>query len=121
MTAQKDFRLCVFKDFEKAEILTKLPENMSYDQGEHPVAPGVADDKKSDESKALLAKNAKLFFDPKVDTALLEAALAALSELGLKEIAENARLPKTSTGIFFPFNFLLLLQIHWRGLLHFFF
>ena len=89
-----NFRLTVFKEFAHHDVLAKVPENITVE-----VAPEdfkIAEDKRSDKAKEILATNAKLFHEVDDDEATVKAAVAALVALGFTETAWH---PSTSTGM----------------------
>eukprot|EP01063_Lacrimia_lanifica_P035669 TRINITY_DN6872_c2_g1_i1.p3 TRINITY_DN6872_c2_g1~~TRINITY_DN6872_c2_g1_i1.p3 ORF type:complete len:103 (+),score=58.71 TRINITY_DN6872_c2_g1_i1:118-426(+) len=87
------FRLTVFKEFAKKEALAKVPANVTVEIPEQDW-PFEAE-KRSEQENELLATNAKLFFNPKEDTAVVKETVAALVALGFKVVKE---FPVTSTG-----------------------
>jgi hypothetical protein len=83
-------RLAVFKEFEDAAVLERASSFISIDQAESPCSLA-----KSESEKAVIAKNAKLFFPPKTPDAEVEEMISKLTAVGF---TIKARHPVTSAG-----------------------
>eukprot|EP01064_Diplonema_japonicum_P001693 TRINITY_DN1111_c0_g2_i1.p1 TRINITY_DN1111_c0_g2~~TRINITY_DN1111_c0_g2_i1.p1 ORF type:complete len:103 (+),score=18.68 TRINITY_DN1111_c0_g2_i1:46-354(+) len=86
-------RLAVFQEFSKKEVLEKVPKGVTVEFPEKPWR--FEEDKRSEKEKHLLATNAKLIFDPKVNSLEdVEGVIKSLEGLGFEVVT---RAPMTST------------------------